>query len=120
VNVVDDAMIRKIGVTLVMLALASPSAAQPSKGILTPTDTCATFMAAQDKDSGDPLTVAALEAWAIGFLSGVAQSNSADILKGISVESAMNQINTACIRQPSSPVSSVVEEMAKILVTSQH
>jgi hypothetical protein len=109
-------MIRAAWITLAILTLASPSGAQQSLKVLTPTDdTCAAFVSAMD--SGDPPKVAALGGWALGFLSGVAQGAGVDILRGATAESVMNRLYAACHSQPSRQMSLVLEEIARSLVT---
>ncbi len=113
-------MIRAVGILLVIVTLTSPSAAQQSIKVLTPTDdSCAAFVDAM-KTGDPPAKMAALGGWALGFLSGVAQGTGIDILRGATTQSVMSQLYDECSKQPNKPMSLVLEEMARSLVNNHH
>jgi HdeA/HdeB family protein len=111
-------MNRRIVTALIVLSVTSPSAAQQTFKILTPSDdTCAAFTAAMD--SGEPpKTLAALGGWALGFLSGVAQGTGIDILRNETMESVIKRLYHDCHEQPTKPMSLVLEEIANTLVAN--
>lgn len=103
---------------LLILAAGTSSAAQQTVKILTPSsDSCAAFMVAME--SGDPTKVAALGGWALGFMSGVAQGTNVDILRDATAQGVMSRLYSDCQKQPGRPMSVILEEIARSLVTGK-
>lgn len=56
---------------------------------------------------------------ALGFLSGVAQGTGKDFLRTANAEIVINRLYDACQKQPTKPMSLVLEEMARSLATDR-
>jgi hypothetical protein len=108
----------RIIILAAMIATTSATA-QTTVRILTPSsDSCVAFTKAMD-NPGDQRLLIALSGWALGFLSGVAQGTSADILRSASNESVMTRLYNECQKQPNKPMSVVLQEMARALVSGR-
>lgn len=104
-------IVQRCLVALILAAIASPGHAQKGIRILIPSDdTCSAFIAALN--SGDRSAMLDLGGWALGYLSAVAQQSGKDILHDVTSEGVMDRIAETCQRQPGSPMSSVVMEIA--------
>jgi hypothetical protein len=105
---------------LVVLVAKSQASAQQSIRILTPTtDTCHAYIKAMHVvDPADIATLAALTGWFTGFLSGVAEGTGIDFLRNENIEKLGPQVYNDCLKQPESPLSVVVEEIARSLIKS--
>lgn len=104
-----------LGVSLLAIAFAAPAYAEPSIKILVPSDdNCAALVTAMN--NGDTATMLSLGGWALGFLSGVAQQTGKDILRSTTSESLLDQLSATCQKDPTKPMSAIVEQMSITLM----
>ena len=102
----------------VIVGLSTPAMAQPTIKIQTPaSDSCAAFVRALDANE-EPLLLT-LGAWATGYLSGVAQDTGIDFLRNVepSNQSVFLRLESECRRQPQQPMSVVLQEISRAMIT---
>jgi hypothetical protein len=92
------------------------SADQGIKLLAPPVDTCRAYTAAVF--GNNRMTLVGFSGWFLGFLSGMAQGTGIDFLRDANEEDLNKRLYEKCREQPDQPLSSVVEEMAKELMTS--
>jgi hypothetical protein len=93
------------------------SADEGVKLLAPPVDTCRAYTAAVF--GNNRMSLVGFSGWFLGFLSGMAQGTGIDFLRDANQEDLNKRLYEECRAQPDSPLSSVVEEMAKKLMASQ-
>jgi hypothetical protein len=101
-----------------IIGASTPATAQQTIKILTPaSDSCAAFVKALDANE-EPLLLT-LGAWATGYLSGVAQGTGIDFLRNVEPgnTSVFLRLESECRRQPRQPMSVVLQEISRAMIT---
>jgi hypothetical protein len=102
-------------IAFVVTAVCTPSFAQQTVRLLTPTtDTCRAFTAAMV--ASDKTALTGLAGWVVGYLSGVAQGMRNDFLHNEDVAKLTSRLYGDCLKRPEMPLSIAAQQLARQLI----
>jgi hypothetical protein len=109
---------RGVVIALAIAAAGTPTLAQQTVRILTPTaDTCRAYTAATA--ARDQTALVGLAGWVVGYLSGFAQGSRTDFLHNEDVARLSKALYEDCLKRPEMPLSIAAHELAKKLIAGR-